>query len=86
MPPFQLIGLDRHHKEILVKHCKREKLIALMERVPSCTIYMESCGTSNYWGRIFQEMGHEPKLISPQNHIAMEQALISAAHQGENIE
>jgi transposase len=28
---------------------------------------MESCGTSNYWGRRFQEMGHTPKLISPQH-------------------
>lgn len=28
---------------------------------------MESCGTSNYWGRRFQEMGHAPKLISPQH-------------------
>lgn len=63
---FQLIGLDRHDKEVLVKRCKRDKLITLMRGLPSCTVYMESCGTSNYWGRVFQDMGHKPKLISPQ--------------------
>ncbi len=28
---------------------------------------MESCGTSNYWGRTFEAMDHEVKLISPQH-------------------
>ena len=27
---------------------------------------MESCGGANYWARVFQRMGHEVKLISPQ--------------------
>jgi transposase len=28
---------------------------------------MESCGGSNHWGRVFNAMGHEVKLISPQH-------------------
>lgn len=63
---FQIIGLDRHNKEVLVKKCKREKLMSIMNSLPKCRVYMESCGTSNHWGRVFEAMGHEPKLISPQ--------------------
>jgi transposase len=29
-------------------------------------IAMEACGSSNHWGRIFQEKGYEVKLIPPQ--------------------
>jgi len=63
---FQVIGLDRHDKEVLKKRCKREKLLELMRSLPSCRVYIESCGTSNHWGRVLEEMGHEPRLISPQ--------------------
>lgn len=63
---FQLIGLDRHEKEVFKKRCKRDKLTGLMSELPRCRVYMESCGTSNYWGRLLSSMGHDVKLISPQ--------------------
>lgn len=64
---FQLIGVDKHHKPVLKKRCKREKLMEYVSSLPSCTILMEACGTSNHWGREFKKIGHEPKLISPQH-------------------
>lgn len=65
---FQLIGVDKHHKVVMKRRCQREKLVEVVTNLPACTtILMESCGTSNYWGRRFQEMGHMPKLISPQH-------------------
>jgi len=64
---FQLIGVDKHHKVVMKRRCQRDKLVEIVTKLPSCTILMESCGTSNYWGRRFQEMGHSPKLISPQH-------------------
>ena len=64
---FQLIGVDKHHNVVMKRRCQREKLVEVVTHLPSCTILMESCGTSNYWGRLFQEMGHTPKLISPQH-------------------
>lgn len=64
---FQLIGVDRHHKVVMKKRCGREKLIEVVSNTPSCRILMESCGTSNHWGRQFREMGHDVKLISPQH-------------------
>ncbi|PHM53105.1 IS110 family transposase [Xenorhabdus hominickii] len=28
---------------------------------------MEACGSANYWGRQFRQLGHEVKQISPQH-------------------
>jgi transposase len=64
---FQLIGVDKHHKVVLKRRCNREKLISITSNLPRCTIFIEACGTSNYWGREFSEMGHDAKLISPQH-------------------
>lgn len=64
---FQLKGLDKHHKELFKKRLNREKLETFVRGLPSCTIMMESCGGSNHWGRMFNTMGHEVKLISPQH-------------------
>ena len=64
---FQLKGLDKHHKEVLKKRLSREKLVSYVQELSPCTIMMESCGSSNHWGRIFTAMGHEVKLISPQH-------------------
>lgn len=64
---FQLIGVDKHHHVVMKRRCKREKLIEIVSNLSKCKILMESCGTSNYWGRTFESMGHEVKLISPQH-------------------
>lgn len=64
---FQLKGLDRHHKEVIKKRLSRSKLESFVRGLPKCTIMMESCGGSNHWGRTFNAMGHETKLISPQH-------------------
>ena len=64
---FQLKGLDKHHKEVFKKRISRGKLESFVRALPRCTIMMESCGGSNHWGRIFNAMGHESKLISPQH-------------------
>ncbi len=64
---FQLIGLDKHHKPVIKKRLSRLKLEEYVGSIPSCTILMESCGTSNHWGRTFRAMGHEVKLVSPQH-------------------
>jgi transposase len=64
---FQLIGVDKHHKEVMRKRVSRAKLEGYVERLPQCTILMEACGGSNHWGRTFTAMGHDAKLISPQH-------------------
>tara|TARA_B110001454_G_C12688869_1_gene421462 strand:+ start:201 stop:1295 length:1095 start_codon:yes stop_codon:yes gene_type:complete len=64
---FQIIGLDKHHKEVVRKRLNRIKLHEYIGNLPKCRILMESCGSSNYWGRTFVSMGHEVNLVSPQH-------------------
>lgn len=64
---FQLKGVDKHHKEVFKKRLSRSKLESFVGSLPRCTILMESCGSSNHWGRTFSKLGHEVKLISPQH-------------------
>jgi transposase len=64
---FQVIGLDKHHKEVIRKRLSRVKLEEYIKSLRYCTVFMESCGTSNHWGRTFRAMGHEVKLVSPQH-------------------
>lgn len=45
--------------------------LKLLEKVvesssPHSVIAMEACGTSHYWGREFQKLGYEVKLVAPK--------------------
>ena len=63
---FQLHGTDVKGKPILKKKISREKLPAFIANLNPCDIYMEACGSSNYWGRKFTKFGHRVKLINPK--------------------
>jgi transposase len=63
---FQLHGADSSGKRVLKKRIPRNELTEYVVNIPQCTIVMESCGGANYWARVFQKMGHQVKLISPQ--------------------
>lgn len=63
---FQLHGVDASGKAVLKKKLKRIDLMQFIVMLPKCRIIMESCATSNYWGRKFQALGHEVQLISAQ--------------------
>jgi transposase len=63
---FQLHGTDGKGKVILKQKVSRTKLSEFMVNLPICNVYMEACGGSNYWGRKFEEFGHEVKLINPK--------------------
>ena len=63
---FQLHGIDQMGKGILKKRISRDQLSSYIASLPKCTIFIESCGGSNYWARVFQRSGHTVKLISPQ--------------------
>ncbi len=49
-----------------VKKFTRPKLIEFLATCPATTIAMEACGGSHFMARKLAELGHFPKLISPQ--------------------
>ena len=63
---FQLHGVDFYGNKVIKKRIVREALESFVANIPKCTIMMESCGSSNYWARVFMRSGHAVKLISPQ--------------------
>lgn len=63
---FQLHGTDARGKAILKKKISREKFPEFIAKLNFCSIYMEACGSSNYWGRKFIKFGHNVKLINPK--------------------
>lgn len=55
-------------QQIIKKQMMREgQLISFLSNHEAATVAMESCGTSNYWARRVQAMGHTAKLIPPQH-------------------
>lgn len=63
---FQLHGADDKGDPMLRKKLTRAKLVETIAKLELCTIVMEACGGANHWYRVFTQMGHKVKLISPQ--------------------
>ncbi len=62
---FQVCGVSRSGKAVFNRAVRRSKLQALIAQYPDVPIAMEACGGSNYWGREFQNRGHQVRLIPP---------------------
>lgn len=64
---FQLCSMDHHQQVISNKKIKRSQLLKTVLDIKPETIFMESCYTANYWGRVFQDHGFEVFLIPPRH-------------------
>ncbi|EOW9250639.1 MULTISPECIES: IS110 family transposase [Vibrio harveyi group] len=65
---FYFITLNEHGKQVAKKKLSRNKVIPFFANHEQCTIAMEACGSSHYWGREFQKLGHEVQLL-PAQHV-----------------
>ena len=63
---FQLHGVDNHEKVVLRKQLSRTKMLVYFQTLAPCLIGMEACGSSHYWARELQKLGHTVKLMAPQ--------------------
>lgn len=64
---FQVCGVNRQGQEIFNRSVSRKKLPHLIAQYPGLPVAMEACSGSNYWGRTFQQQGHEALLIPPRH-------------------
>ena len=62
---FQFHGVDVNGKAVFRKQIRRKDFLKKIESMPPCLIAMESCGGANHWGRQFEKLGHQVKLINP---------------------
>ena len=63
---FHIHCQDRHGKAVYRKKFTRPKLFEFLATCPTTTIVMEACGGAHFMVRKLLELGHMPKLISPQ--------------------
>ncbi|ENA0198878.1 IS110 family transposase [Salmonella enterica] len=63
---FHIHCQDRHGKAVYRKKFTRQKLYEFLATCPATTVVMEACGGAHFMVRKLTELGHTPKLISPQ--------------------
>jgi transposase len=61
-----LVGLDASGAVVLRRRVKRERLIGLAAKLPTCIVAMEACCGAHYLGRLFAARGHEVRLMPPE--------------------
>jgi transposase len=62
---FQVHAVDEVGEVVVRKALRRRQVLPFFERLESCLIGMEACGTSHFWGRELAALGHEVKLMPP---------------------
>ncbi len=65
---FHLVGLNRVGKMVLRRRLRRREVVRYFAELPVCTIGMEACAGSNYWGRELERLGHRVRLV-PAQHV-----------------
>ena len=63
---FEVHGVDAQDKVILQKTLRRDAVPQFFADLPPCIVGMEACSGSHYWAKVFADLGHEVRLISPQ--------------------
>ena len=63
---FQLHGVDRKGRCVLVRRVRRDLLIKVVADLNPCLIGIEACTGAFYWQRQFERFGHTVKIIAPQ--------------------
>ena len=61
------IAVERQGRICQRKRLNRRQIVELFSQCPSATVLMEACGSSHYWGRVLQRLGHDVRLLPPQH-------------------
>ena len=61
------IAVERQGHICQRKRLNRRQMVELFSQCPSATVLMEACGSSHYWGRVLQRLGHDVRLLPPQH-------------------
>ena len=62
---FQVHGARPDGSVAFRKKLSRAKVLEFVASQPRCVVAMEACATSHHWGRAFEDLGHDVKLIPP---------------------
>lgn len=86
---FHLHGARVDGSVVFRKKVSRAQLLAFFTQHPRCIVAMEACATAHGWGREFEKIGHDVRLIAPiyvkpfvkrhKNDAADAEAIVEAA-------
>jgi transposase len=86
---FHLHGARDDGSVMFRKKLSRAPLLAFIAQHPRCIVAMEACATAHGWGREFEKLGHNVRLIPPnyvkpfvkrqKNDVADAEAIVEAA-------
>src|ERR1700748_908613 len=62
---FQVHGANASGAVVFRKKLRRDRVLKFLAAQPACTVAMEACASSHYWGREIAKLGHETRLIAP---------------------
>lgn len=63
---FHINCLDRNGRRVMSRNMRRESIIPFLAPLPECTVAMEACASSHYWGRAIESLGHTVRLLHPR--------------------
>ena len=63
---FRINCVDENGKRVMNKNLHRDNIIKFFAPLSECTVAMEACASSHYWGRTIESLGHTVKLIHPR--------------------
>ena len=85
---FQLHGTDEFGATLFKEKAHRSRFLEVLDKVPRCTVVMETCGGAHRWGRAAAELGFDAKpvpaihaepFVRRQKHDAADAAAIAEA-------
>jgi transposase len=62
---FQLHGAREDGSVVFRKKLSRGQVLAFISQQPRCVVAIEACATAHGWGREFEKLGHDVRLIPP---------------------
>jgi transposase len=62
---FQVHAIDANGQVVVRQQLKRARVIPFFSKHPPCTVGIEACASSHYWGRELTALGHTVKLMPP---------------------
>ena len=63
---FQVCAEDSEGNQLFNRRYTRSRFNRFIQTTEPCAVAMEACGSSHYWARELQALGHQVKLISPR--------------------
>jgi transposase len=62
---FEIAVSDRPGRVSRRERLRRDQFLVFFAQQPAATVVMEACGSSHYWGRRLEQLGHQVVLLPP---------------------